>query len=394
MPKSLKEGEIEELKSRSDIQSILSGYMNLKKTGKSYSGLCPFHKEKTPYFTVDPLKQLYQCFGCGAGGDVINFIMKIENLAFMEAAEFLARKVDYNLKYIHTEGPGKAEKKSRLVELNELAKKYYNYILLNNRAGARALSYLEKRGFKKEIVEKFEVGFCPAGWSNFSEFALKHGFKNAELLDSGLSIQSSKEKDKIYDRFRERIMFPIKDVVGRTIAFGGRIMQDGNLSVNSKNASYMGKAKYINTPETRIYSKSRNIYGIFDSKNSIVDNDRVLIVEGYTDVMAIHQAGINYAVASLGTALTTEQVEIIGRFTKNFILVFDSDTAGMSASMRGIERLKEYNERLDLFHESNIDMRVAILEPGFDPADYIFKKGNEAFLDTVKNSILWQSTRY
>lgn len=444
MSKSLREGEIEELKSHCDIKEIVSGYINLKKAGKNFNGLCPFHKEKTPSFTVDTRKQLFHCFGCGEGGDVISFIEKIENLDFIEAAELLAKKVNYNLRYVETGGFQSSEKKSRLIELNELAKKYYNYIFFNNRVSQKACFYLEKRGFKKETLEKFEVGYSPEGWNNFSDFGLKRGFSKKELIDCGLAIQSTKNPNEVYDRFRGRIIFPIKDVVGRTVGFGGRIIEDNktvqkvqsnfknnqNLTNNQNHQYYhnhqnpktskyqaeykssyntlyskatgagnvagsgtgkssnvsFGSAKYINTPETKIYSKSKNIYGLFEAKNYIVEKDQALVVEGYTDVMALCQEGVGNAVASCGTALTAEQVQLITRFTKNIVLVFDSDAAGENASLRGFERLKEYNERLDLFHEGNIDMKVAVLEQGYDPADYILQKGRENFLLKINNS--------
>jgi DNA primase len=408
MSKSLKEGEINELKSRADIQSIVSGYVNLKKSGKNYLGLCPFHKEKTPSFSVDTRKQLYHCFGCGAGGDVISFVEKVENIDFVEAAEFLAKKVNYNLQFVNTGSPEASEKRSRLVELNELARKYYNFVFFKSKKAAPARSYLIKRGFKKETLELFEVGFSLDSWENFTEFAKKRGFTSREIIDCGLAIESTtgRAASDIYDRFRGRIMFPIKDLVGKTIGFGGRIIperqgsaggqQSGNQISMQQNRSQptrqqnsnqlLKQAKYINTPETKLYSKSKNIYGLFEAKNSIVDSDQALIVEGYTDVMALHQAEVKNAVASLGTALTIEQIELLGRFTKNIILVFDSDTAGVNASLKGIERLREYNEKLDLFHDSNINIKVAVLEPGYDPADYVIKNGKDKFQDKLKKA--------
>ncbi|MCL5070581.1 MAG: CHC2 zinc finger domain-containing protein [Actinobacteria bacterium] len=398
MNKSLKEGEINTLKSRADIQSIVSGYVNLKKSGKNYLGLCPFHKEKTPSFSVDTRRQLYHCFGCGEGGDVISFIMKVENIDFVEAAEFLAKKVNYNLQFIHAGSPEASEKRSRLVELNELARKYYNFVFFKSKKAAPARSYLIKRGFKKETLQLFEVGFSIDSWENFADFAKKRGFTSREIVDCGLAIESTgKTASDIYDRFRGRIMFPIKDLVGKTIGFGGRIIperqvagseQTSNLQADKQKTSNLSirQAKYINTPETKLYSKSRNIYGLFEAKNSIVDSDEALIVEGYTDVMALRQSEVKNAVASLGTALTTEQIELLGRFTKNIVLVFDSDTAGVNASLKGIERLREYNEKLDLFHDSNINIKVAVLESGYDPADYVIKNGKDKFQDKLKKA--------
>ncbi|MBM3708124.1 MAG: DNA primase, partial [Actinobacteria bacterium] len=282
MAKTLKEGQIEELKTNADIQTVVSGYVNLKKSGKNYTGLCPFHKEKTPSFTVDSRKQLYHCFGCGEGGDVISFIMKVENLDFIEAAEFLAKKVNYNLQYIYTGTPEQPEKRSKLVEICELAKKYYNYILFNSKVASTAHNYLKDRGFKKETVEYFELGYSPESWSSFSKFAVKRGYSLKEITDSGLSIQSTRGRDEIYDRFRGRIMFPIKDIVGKTIGFGGRIINGSQKPVKEVKMQLQqtqtqaqtqakSQAKYINSPETKIYSKSKSIYGLFEAKNNIVE---------------------------------------------------------------------------------------------------------------------------
>ncbi len=379
MNRSLKEGEVEELKSRADIYGIVSNYVKLKKAGRNYTGLCPFHKEKTPSFTVDTSKQLYHCFGCGEGGDVINFIEKIENMEFVEAVEFLAKKIGYSLKYNYSGYKGSSKLKDRLVELNEQAKKYFNFILFNSKKGLPSLNYLKNRGFTEDILKEFEVGYSPDNWSSFSDFARKRGYKPEELVQCGLAIESKKGKSGIYDRFRGRIMFPIQDIVGKTIGFGGRI-----ISENSKTGG--DKAKYINTPETRLYSKGKNIYRISQAKNQIVEKDEVLIVEGYTDVMALYQSGIKNVVASLGTALTSDQIKLLGRFTKNIVLVFDSDTAGVNASLKGIERLREYNERLDLYYENNLNIKVSILEEGHDPADFIFKRGKEALDRRIEDS--------
>mgnify|MGYP001127872359 CR=1 FL=1 len=380
MNRSLKEGEVDELKTRADIYSIVSSYVSLKRTGKNFVGLCPFHKEKTPSFTVDPIKQFYHCFGCGEGGDVISFIMKIENMQFLEAVEFLANKVGYNLSYVYNSSTESREKKNKLLELSELAKKYYNYILFKSKKSVPALDYLKKRKFEKPIIEQFEVGFSLDSWDNFSNFAKKRGYGCEEILECGLAIKSRTGRNGIYDRFRGRIMFPIKDVVGKTVGFGGRIIPDANKDKEQT-------AKYINTPETKLYSKSKNVYGIFEAKSYIIDEDRVFIVEGYTDVMALNQYGIKNVVASLGTALTSGQIKLLGRFTKNIVLVFDSDEAGRSASLKGMERLKEYNERLDLYHENNMNISVSILEEGYDPADFIMKRGKKSFIERIENSV-------
>ena len=380
MSRSLKDGEIDELKSRADIHNIVSGYVSLKKSGKSYSGLCPFHKEKTPSFSVDPGKQLYHCFGCGEGGDIISFIEKIENMDFIEAIELIANKIGYKLKYNMSGASRESGKaRNRIYEINELAKKYFQFILHNSKSGNAPLDYLKKRGFSDKTIQEFEVGYSMDLWNNFTDFILKRGFKEKEITDSGLAIESTKKPGAIYDRFRGRLMFPIEDIIGKPIGFGGRILAE-------KSGTARQNAKYINTPETRVYSKSKNIYRIHQAKNHIVKSDEVLIVEGYTDVMALYQSGILNAVASLGTALTSDQIKILGRFTKNIVLVFDSDQAGINASLKGIERLKEYNERLDLYFESNLNIKVAVLEKGYDPAEFILKKGKENFLERVKKA--------
>ncbi len=380
MSRSLKEGEVEELKSHADIYSIVSGYVKLKKSGKSYSGLCPFHKEKTPSFSVDQTKQLYHCFGCGEGGDIISFVEKIENMDFIESIEFLANKAGYKLKYnLSGRSSEFGKTRNKLYEINELAKKYYQFILFKSKAGRMPLDYLKKRGFTEETILEFEVGYSMDLWDNFINFIIKRKFKPKEVIDSGLAIESTRKKGAVYDRFRGRIMFPIEDIIGKPIGFGGRI-------ITEKSNTARQSAKYINTPETKIYSKSKNIYHIFQAKNFIVDMDEVLIVEGYTDVMALYQSGFKNAVASLGTALTSDQIKILGRFTKNIILIFDSDQAGMNASLKGMERLREYNERLDLYLESNLNIKVAILEKDYDPAEFILKKGKQLFMEKIKNA--------
>jgi DNA primase len=380
MSRSLKDGEIDKLKSRADIYNIISDYVKLKKSGKNYSGLCPFHKEKTPSFSVDPSKQLYHCFGCGEGGDVINFIEKIENMDFIEAVEFIAKKVGYELKYKATGGSNKSgNSKNRLYDINELAKKYFQFILTKSKAGREPLDYLKERGFSDNTLVEFEIGYSMDLWNNFTDFIQKRGFTRKEIIESGLAVESTGKPGTIYDRFRGRIMFPIQDIVGKTIGFGGRI-------INVRNKYGRQGAKYINTPETRLYSKSNNIYNIHRAKNHIVKSDEVLIVEGYTDVIGLFQSGISNVVASMGTALTSEQINIISRFTKNIILVFDSDEAGINASLKGVEKLKEYNEKIDLYFENNLNIKVAVLEKGYDPADFILKKGREAFIERINKS--------
>src|SRR5450830_679096 len=226
MARSLKDGEVNELKLNADIYNIVSSYVNLKKSGKNFMGLCPFHKEKTQSFIVDANTQLYHCFGCGEGGDVISFIMKAENLSFLEAVELLAKKVNYNLKYVETYHDEEPDSKNKLFEINELAKKYFNYILLKSKNGVKALDYLKARKISLETIQLFEVGYSLDNWDNFTNFAKLRKHPETDFVLSGLCIESQKEnrKNKVYDRFRGRVMFPIKDLLGRTIGFGGRIL--------------------------------------------------------------------------------------------------------------------------------------------------------------------------
>jgi len=409
MSRSLKDGEVNELKLNADIYNLASSYVNLKKSGKNFMGLCPFHKEKTPSFTVDIKTQLYHCFGCGEGGDVISFIMKAENLSFLESVELIAKKVNYNLKYIETGHIEETDGKKKLFEISELAKKYFNYILFNSKNGLKALNYIKDRKISEQTIQLFEVGYSLDNWDNFTNFAKSRKHPEADLVLSGLCIESQKEnkRNKVYDRFRGRVMFPIKDLLGRTIGFGGRILPGSNTNsaadnsaassgsirfsgnINKIKTTNIGEniAKYINSPETKLYSKSKNIYGIFEAKSHIVEKDCALIVEGYMDAISLYDRGFKNVVASLGTALTSEQIKLISRFTKNIILVFDGDAAGISASIKGIDRLKEYNDNPDLFNENNISMKVCILDKGFDPADFVIKKGSEAFLEKIETAV-------
>jgi DNA primase len=281
--------------------------------------------------------------------------------------------------------------------------------LFKSKNGVKALNYLKDRKISEETIQLFEVGYSLDNWDNFTNFAKSRKHPESDLVLTGLCIESQKEnkKNKVYDRFRGRVMFPIKDLLGRIIGFGGRILPNNisanaqeNLAVGSSNMKFTGNikkikttnigdniAKYINTPETRLYSKSKNIFGIFEAKSHIVEKDYALIVEGYMDAIALFDRGFKNAVASLGTALTSEQIKLISRFTKNIVLVFDGDEAGVNASIKGIDRLKEYNDNLDLFNENNISMKVCILDKGFDPADFVIKKGSEAFLQKIDTAI-------
>jgi DNA primase len=364
----LLDGELEEVRSRSDIISIISEYVRLKKTGRNYTGLCPFHKEKTPSFSVDPTRQLFHCFGCGEGGDVFSFIQKIDNLDFNEAVVRLAEKAGYKLRYAESWQPqAGADSKKKLYDINRLAMVEYKKAL-RGQPGEGALQYMKDRGFTEETLESFDVGFAPEGWDFISSKMINTGYRSRELLSCGLAVQSDRSGRGFYDRFRNRIIFPIKDLMGNVVGFGGRAVDDQT-------------PKYLNSPETVIYKKGNVLYNLFRAKEHIIKDDMAYVVEGYTDVIALAQVGILNCVASLGTALTIEQIRLLARFTPNISLVFDADIAGGEAMQRGLDMLKEYNQNLDVYAEGNINIFAITLPPGKDPADLAIGDGREAVLD-------------
>ena len=370
----LLDGELEEVRSRSDIISIISDYVRLKKTGRNYTGLCPFHKEKTPSFSVDPTRQLYHCFGCGEGGDVFSFIQKIDNLDFPGAVVRLAERAGYRLRYDESrQSQAYDDSRKRLYEVNRLAMTEYKKIL-GSPAGEKALEYLKKRGFDEATLQSFDTGFAPEGWDFISSKLINRGYRDSELLSCGLTVQSEKSRRGFYDRFRNRIIFPITDLMGNVVGFGGRAVDDQT-------------PKYLNSPETVIYKKGNVLYNLFRAKEHIIKDDMAYVVEGYTDVIALAQIGITNCVASLGTALTIEQVRLLARFTPNISLVFDADIAGGEATKRGYDILKEYNQNLEVYAEDNINIYAITLPPDKDPADLAIGEGREAVLDVFSKPI-------
>ncbi|MFH1584290.1 MAG: DNA primase [Actinomycetota bacterium] len=366
--------DVEEVRNKSDIVEIVSQYVKLKKSGKRFMGLCPFHPEKKPSFTVDSTKQLFHCFGCEAGGDIFSFIMKIENIDFSGALQLLADRVGYTLRRDKYGIPSSERKKikERLYEIHRLAKNFYVKNLYSENA-AHIRRYLNSRGFKSTTIKQFELGYAPNRWDGLTNYAINSGFNVHELLQSGLAVESSKTKRGCYDLFRDRIMFPIWDLTGKVIAFGGRTLKEEI-------------AKYINSPETMIYKKKKTVYGINKAKEQIVKDDRVIVVEGYTDILALNQEGIKNCVASLGTALTIEQIRLLNRFTNNIITIFDADTAGEAATERGIELLKEYNGNMELYHQYNVNMSAVSLPSGYDPAKFIMEKKDKSIIDLVNKA--------
>ena len=367
---------LDEIAAKCDIVSVIGEYVPLKRTGANYNGLCPFHSEKTPSFTVSPAKQIYYCFGCGEGGNIFKFMMKIENLTFPEAVAKLAAKAGVSLpkKELSKSEKERLARLQRLYKINDLAARYYQKVLLESKAGKDYLDYLLKRGMNKEIIEKFSLGATPAGWDGLVKFLAAKGIKEQEMLDLGLASKS-KDGQRIFDRFRERVMFPIRDERGRVIAFGGRL--------NSPEAKAQ---KYMNSPDTPLFHKSKVLYGLDLAKNAIRAQDSAILVEGYMDVIACHQYGISNVVAPLGTAFTAEQAKLIMRHSYQVYVSFDGDAAGEKAAMRS----------LDIFSSLGLNVHVLTLPGGRDPDEYLREFGQDAFLKELKDSpeyLMYKTTR-
>lgn len=332
------------------VEEVIGEFVTLKKRGVNLLGRCPFHNEKTPSFTVSPAKGIYKCFGCGKAGNAVNFIMEHEHYTYPEALKYLAKK--YNIEIEEDERtPESVEtenEKESLYIISSFAQKYFSDLLLKNEEGkAVGLSYFRERGFSDEVINKFQLGYCLSDWSGFTDEALKNGYKIEFLEKTGLTIVN--DSGKQYDRFRGRVMFPIHNLSGRVIGFGGRILKADPKS-----------PKYVNSPESDIYHKSNILYGAYQAKKTIINLDNCYLVEGYTDVISMHQSGIENVVASSGTSLTIEQIRLIGRYSKNVTVLYDSDPAGIKASLRGI----------DLILEEGLNVKVVLFPEGDDPDSY------------------------
>ncbi|MBS1638368.1 MAG: DNA primase [Bacteroidetes bacterium] len=357
------------------VEEVIGDFITLKKRGANLLGLCPFHGEKTPSFTVSPSKGIYKCFGCGKAGNAVNFIMDLEKLSYPEALKYLARKYGIEVveKEITPEERAVQNEKESLYIVAQYAQKYFSDLLLNDDLGRSiGLGYFYERGFTNAIIEKFQLGYSSEERRRFSETAVKNGYKPEYLVKTGLSILSNNHVEgqpikvsDIFDRYTGRVIFPIHNLSGRVIGFGGRIL-----------TSDKKQAKYINSPQTDIYDKSKVLYGLYQAKKTIVEKDTCYLVEGYTDVLSMHQSGIENVVASSGTSLTVEQIKLIHRFTKNIVILYDGDYAGIKASFRGI----------DLILEEGMNVRVLLFPDGDDPDSYSKKVSNEAFQEFIKNN--------
>jgi DNA primase len=344
---------LDELVSRNDIADVVGTYVHLtKKTGSNLFGLCPFHSEKTPSFSVNLDRQIYHCFGCGKGGGVVNFIMEVENLSFPDAVQVLAKRAGMTVPDDRVSKETQS-RRARLLELNSEAARFF-YSVLQTPQGEAARKYIAKRGISKAMVTRFGLGAAPDSWNALYDAMTKKGYTRQELMDAGLAKQSKKESQNAYDTFRNRLMFPVIDVRGSVIGFSGRILGDG-------------EPKYLNSPDTMVFDKSRNLFALNLAKKSKAG--MLLLTEGNIDVVALHQAGFDAAVASLGTSLTEEQARLMSRYTQTVTIAYDADEAGVKASQRAI----------GILEKTGLGVRVLRMQGAKDPDEFIVKFGRDAF---------------
>ncbi|OGD83703.1 DNA primase, partial [Candidatus Curtissbacteria bacterium RBG_13_40_7] len=357
----------DEVKSKVDIVEIISGYLPLKKAGRNFAGLCPFHSEKTPSFMISPDRQVFKCFGCGESGDVFTFLEKIEGWEFRETLEELAKRVGVKLERFAPTSSSKL--KEKLLEISKLASTFYRHLLEKHPAGEKARQYLLKRGIKKPIWEKYSLGYSPAGWENSLQFLTKRGFSIPDIAASGLVVareetsRISSQSGGYYDRFRDRLIFPLKDSRGTVLGFAGRVMG-------------IGEPKYLNSPDTPIFNKGSLLFGLDVAREFIRKENETVLVEGKFDVLSANQAGVGHVVASKGTALTDKQVAQLGRLCETVSICFDTDLAGDAAARRGIELL-------DL---AGVNVKVVGLGKYKDPDEYI-KTDVSGFKSAIKKAM-------
>ncbi len=357
---------IEEVKNRVDIIDVISDFVTLKKSGQNYRALSPFTNEKTPSFFVVPAKGIFKDFSSGKGGDAFTFLMEHEGMTYVEAIRHLAKKYGVQIQEDQVSEEFRAEQSERegLYILMNFAKEYYRNILSTTEEGRGiGLSYFRERGFNDRTLEKFELGYALNGWEKFSDEAIKKGYNKELLVKTGLAVK--KDDGSSYDRFRGRVIFPVHNISGKIIAFGARML-----------GKEPNQPKYINSPETEIYHKGQVLYGLYQAKNAIRQHDNCFLVEGYTDIISMHQADVENVVASSGTALTEDQIKLIRRFTENVTVLFDGDTAGIKAALRGI----------DLILKGGLNVRVALFPDGEDPDSYSRKVGTTEFQKFLKEN--------
>ncbi len=356
----ISEDIIEKIRNTIDIVDVVSEYVQLKKQGKNHFGLCPFHGENSPSFSVSTDKQIYHCFGCGAGGNVFSFLMEIEGISFLEAIKQAANKTNVDLpeSFDQPSTSKQSTQELKMIEAHELLKKFYHHLLVNTKEGGQPLQYLNNRGLTKEIIDTFGIGYSPSSWDFATKFLQKRGFSLDLLESAGISIRNS--EGRYYDRFRNRIMFPIWNLQGQVIAFSGRILESG-------------EPKYLNSPETEIFQKSKTLYGFHLARSHIRKKQQAILLEGFVDAISLHSAGLSNVIATMGTALTDEQIRIIRRNVEQVTVCYDSDKAGIEAAYRASSLLKA----------AGCEVRVALMPDGLDPDDYIRKFGESKFRTDV-----------
>jgi len=359
---------IDKIIDAAQIQDVVSDYVTLKKRGVNLLGLCPFHNEKTPSFIVSPAKGIFKCFGCGKGGNSVHFIMEHEQISYYEALKFLARKyhIEFQERELSAEEQAIRNDRESMFLVNEFAQKHFTSTLHNHIDGKSiGLGYFRERGFRDDIIQKFQLGYSLDQRDAFTQAAIKAGYNKTYLVKTGLTLEG--DNNYLTDRFRGRVMFPVHTLSGKVVAFGGRILKKDDKM-----------AKYVNSPESEIYHKSAELYGIYFAKQAIVRQDRCFLVEGYTDVISMHQSGIENVVASSGTSLTPGQIRLIHRFTENVTVIYDGDPAGIKASIRGI----------DMLLEEGLNIKVLLLPDGDDPDSFARKHNASDFIEFVEQNSL------
>jgi DNA primase len=370
----ISENKIEEIRSSANIVDIISGYVQLRKRGKNFLGLCPFHSEKTPSFTVSEDKQIFHCFGCHTGGNVFKFLMEYEKISFVEAVQELAQELGIPLEFDQQESEEKQTEQEILYDINTETARYFSNNLLNSTEGEIAFNYFQNRKIKPGTMRAFGLGYAFNGWDNLLHFLQEKKIDIDKALQLGLIGKSN--EGRLYDKFSSRIIFPVFSPNGRVVAFAGRILENKE-----------GSAKYLNSPESLIYTKGRILYGLSHAKDEIRRVDKAILVEGYMDLISLYQNGIKNVVAVSGTALTEEQVQLLSRYTKNVVLLFDADTAGIKAAMRSIE----------LLLRRDFEIKIISLPEGEDPDSYVNNYGKEKFdemIKSAKNFLEYQSEYY
>lgn len=362
----LDQNTIDKINDAAQIQDVVGDYVTLRKRGVNLIGLCPFHNEKTPSFIVSPAKGIFKCFGCGKGGNSVHFIMEHEQINYVEALKYLAKKyhIEFTERELSAEEQAVRNDRESMFLVNDFARKHFSNNLHHHIDGKNiGLAYFRERGFRDDIIQKFELGYSLDQRDNLAQTAIKSGYNKEYLVKTGLTLEN--EQGQLTDRFRGRVMFPVHSLSGKVVAFGGRILKKDDKM-----------AKYVNSPESEIYHKSNELYGIYFAKKSVVKNDRCFLVEGYTDVISMHQNGIENVVSSSGTSLTPGQIRLIHRFTENVTVIYDGDAAGIKASIRGI----------DLLLEEGLNIKVLLLPDGDDPDSFARKHNASDFIDYVEQN--------